>query len=411
MQFDKSPENGHAASKTFNFMKSSIFWGSFAEFFPITLHKVVDLKPAFLQAGQEPLTPTIKAYKKRHSWETETRDQLNFYEDSNSTIVSSSNSDSEVDSDDCTETEFSYSGQSFADPKATEDSGSLKIIQNSTEFPHRTLLETLKEVYKYVTLLLHLQANESENPALERTGNQYIFGYHPHGIIGMGAMGGIATEGAHWSKMFPGIPVSLLTLANQFQVPLYREYLLGLGLACASRRSCTSLLSKGQSICIVLGGAQESLLARPGAMDLVLNKRKGFVKLAMSVPKTSLVPIIGFGENDLYDQVSNLPTSRLFKVQTFLKNKLGFTLPLIYARGIFTYDFGIIPYRRPINLVVGRPIEIPAIEHPSEAQVNYYHGLYMEGIKELFDAHKEQFHKDHTSQTPECIYYPLNIVA
>lgn len=411
MQFDKSPENGHAASKTFNFMKSSIFWGSFAEFFPITLHKVVDLKPAFLQAGQEPLTPTIKAYKKRHSWETETRDQLNFYEDSNSTIVSSSNSDSEVDSDDCTETEFSYSGQSFADPKATEDSGSLKIIQNSTEFPHRTLLETLKEVYKYVTSLLHLQANESENPALERTGHQYIFGYHPHGIIGMGAIGGIATEGANWSKMFPGIPVSTLTLVNQFHVPLYREYLLSLGLASVSRRSCTSLLNKGQSICIVLGGAQESLLARPGTMDLILNKRKGFVKLAMHVGNTSLVPVLGFGENDLYDQVRNDPTSRLFQVQTFLKNKIGFTLPLMHARGIFNYDFGIIPYRRPINIVVGNPIDIPKIDKPTEAQVSHYHGLYVEGLHQLFDAHKDKFHKDLTGKFPNCIYQDFKAVA
>lgn len=186
--------------------------------------------------------------------------------------------------------------------------------------------------------------------------------------------------------------MTTLTLVNQFQIPLYREYLLSLGLACVSKRSCLNLLKRGQSICILLGGAQESLLARPGYMDLVLRKRQGFVKLAMTVPGTSLVPMISFGENNVYDQVQNDPNSRLYNIQTFLKNSLGFTLPLMHARGIFNYDFGIIPYRRPINIVVGEPIEVPHIEEPTPEQVAEHHLVYMEAVKKLFDEHKDKFH-------------------
>lgn len=186
--------------------------------------------------------------------------------------------------------------------------------------------------------------------------------------------------------------MTTLTLVNQFQLPLYREYLLSLGLACVSKRSCLNLLKRGQSICILLGGAQESLLARPGYMDLVLNKRQGFIKLAMRIPGTSVIPIIAFGENNLYDQVQNDPNSWLFNIQTYLKNTLGFTLPLMHARGIFNYDFGIIPYRRPINIVVGKPIEIPHIEAPTSEQIADYHRIYVQSLKDLFEEHKDQFH-------------------
>eukprot|EP01103_Thecamoeba_quadrilineata_P014272 TRINITY_DN4203_c0_g1_i2.p1 TRINITY_DN4203_c0_g1~~TRINITY_DN4203_c0_g1_i2.p1 ORF type:complete len:168 (+),score=16.16 TRINITY_DN4203_c0_g1_i2:23-505(+) len=57
----------------------------------------------------------------------------------------------------------------------------------------------------------------------------YIIGYHPHGIIGMGAFTNFATEATGISEVFPGIEFSLLTLAINFRVPFYREYLLSLG--------------------------------------------------------------------------------------------------------------------------------------------------------------------------------------
>ena len=40
----------------------------------------------------------------------------------------------------------------------------------------------------------------------------YIFGYHPHGIITAGAFGNFATNGNNFSKLYPGINTRLLTL-------------------------------------------------------------------------------------------------------------------------------------------------------------------------------------------------------
>ncbi|GJJ11192.1 hypothetical protein Clacol_005424 [Clathrus columnatus] len=111
----------------------------------------------------------------------------------------------------------------------------------------------------------------------------YIFGYHPHGIIGMGAMANFATESTYFSQSFPDIKPHLLTLASNFRIPIYRDILLSLGICSVSKVSCASILSQGagQAITIVVGGAAESLRARPGTNELTLKRRLGFIKLAI----------------------------------------------------------------------------------------------------------------------------------
>lgn len=56
---------------------------------------------------------------------------------------------------------------------------------------------------------------------------------------------------------------------------------------------------RGQSILLAVGGASESLVSRPKTYDLVLNKRKGFVRIALRTG-ASIVPCIAFGETNLY---------------------------------------------------------------------------------------------------------------
>jgi Diacylglycerol acyltransferase len=88
-------------------------------------------------------------------------------------------------------------------------------------------------------------------------------------------MATFATEGTGFSEAFPGISPHLLTLASNFNMPIYREILLLLGVCSVSRKSCSNILKggPGQAITIVVGGAAESLAAHPGTADLTLRKR------------------------------------------------------------------------------------------------------------------------------------------
>ena len=57
----------------------------------------------------------------------------------------------------------------------------------------------------------------------------YIFGYHPHGILCFGAFCNFGTEATGFSKKFPGIKPSLATLAGNFRMPVLRDYLMSGG--------------------------------------------------------------------------------------------------------------------------------------------------------------------------------------
>lgn len=89
----------------------------------------------------------------------------------------------------------------------------------------------------------------------------YVFGFHPHGVIGLGAFINFATEANNFSKMFVGIDIHVLTLGLNFNAPFVRDILLALGVCSASRRSCDNILTRGPgaSMMLVVGGALETV--------------------------------------------------------------------------------------------------------------------------------------------------------
>ncbi|KAI8975203.1 diacylglycerol acyltransferase type 2A [Mycotypha africana] len=229
---------------------------------------------------------------------------------------------------------------------------------------------------------------------------KYIFGYHPHGIISLGAVANFGTEATGFSEMFPGITPSLLTLLPNFQVPLYREIILAMGIASVSRPSCERILSKGgpgRAIVIVIGGASESLNAKPGTVDLILKKRLGFIKLACR-EGADIVPTFSFGENDLYEQVDNSKGSWLWNLQKKMQRMVGFTVPLFHARGIFNYNVGILPYRHEVVTIVGRPISVPKLKEgqkePTKEQVLQIQEEYVKELEHIYHAYKDEYAKD-----------------
>ncbi|RKP10232.1 diacylglycerol acyltransferase [Thamnocephalis sphaerospora] len=223
----------------------------------------------------------------------------------------------------------------------------------------------------------------------------YIFGYHPHGIIGMGAFSNFGTEANDISKVLPGINIRLLTLASNFSIPLYRDVLLSLNLGSVSRKSITRILEKGpgHSCMIVIGGATESLSARPGINDLVLKRRLGFIKLAIR-SGADLVPVFSFGENDIYDQLDNAEGTTVRMLQTRFQSIFGFTTPLFHGRGIFNYNMGIMPHRRPIHTIIGRAVRVQQCDEPTMEQVLEVQERYINALVSIYDKYKDQYAKD-----------------
>ena len=64
-----------------------------------------------------------------------------------------------------------------------------------------------------------------------------------------------------------------------------------------------------------------------------------------------LVPVFSFGENELFNQVSNPRGSRLRAFQNKLMKILSFAPPLFFGRGILPKIIGIMPHKRPVCTV------------------------------------------------------------
>ncbi|ODV81511.1 DAGAT-domain-containing protein, partial [Suhomyces tanzawaensis NRRL Y-17324] len=389
-----TPTNGKAVYRARNWIKNFIVWEWFVNYFPIRVHKTCELEPTFTDVLVESEEPAD--------------DEEDLISEDSRTLIDKI---------------FKKLGLSKR----------LNDIDSSSPPPGNSSSLTPTKLKKYKRL---------------STGPRYIFGYHPHGVISMGAMGAFATNALRnepyeppmkWLKPFfhdpskgerilPGLGnVFPLTLTTQFTIPFYRDYLLGLGLSSASAKNIKSLINNGDnSICLVVGGAQESLLndmvtnqykvgygykdkrlknpdkthhidekpmgtvqgddttikiknnqsqtseeqeeltftGKPvptkRQIQLVLNKRKGFVKLAIELGNVCLVPVFAFGEVDIYKLNIPKPGSWGYTFQRWMKSTFLFTLPFFSARGVFIYDFGIVPYRNPINICLGKPIHIPA---------------------------------------------------
>lgn len=57
----------------------------------------------------------------------------------------------------------------------------------------------------------------------------YIAGFHPHGVMAAGAFLNLCTESTGFSSLFPGIRSYLMTLPLWFRAPFLRDYIMSVG--------------------------------------------------------------------------------------------------------------------------------------------------------------------------------------
>ncbi|XP_042150127.1 2-acylglycerol O-acyltransferase 2-A-like [Ixodes scapularis] len=210
-----------------------------------------------------------------------------------------------------------------------------------------------------------------------------------------GAFGNFATEGTGFSELFPNIRPHLLVLKGQFRFPIHRDLLLSTGICASTPKSIDFILGakqqdKGNAAVLVVGGAIEVLDAHPGSYRLYLSRRKGFVRKALQ-HGSSLVPVLSFGENELFVQASNPEGTLLRRCQAWLTRRLGFAPPIFHGRGVFQYSYGWLPFRKPVVTVVGAPLEVAKIEDPSDEEVDALHEKYTIALSRLFEDHKDLY--------------------
>ncbi|XP_018568259.1 2-acylglycerol O-acyltransferase 2-like [Anoplophora glabripennis] len=218
----------------------------------------------------------------------------------------------------------------------------------------------------------------------------YLFCCFPHGMLSTGAFNAFGSEWGGYKHYFPHHAPHVVTLSQHYIMPFFRELALALGGIGSSAKSIDYVLGipGGGHVCVLMvGGAAEAYNCKPGNYKLVLEKRKGFVKLALK-NGTPLVPVLSFGETDLFDQLEGL---RLRNLQESLRKWIGLAPVVPIGRGFFQYSFGIIPRRSKVTTVVGLPIEVPKIEDPTREQVDQYHAEFVKRLTQMFDEQKYNY--------------------
>lgn len=181
----------------------------------------------------------------------------------------------------------------------------------------------------------------------------YLFCSFPHGLLSIGVCTAFGTNCGGFRELFPKHTPHVLTLKQYFFMPLLRDYLLSMGACAVSDKSINFLMSNpkgGNAAVLVVGGVKEIINYKCGEYRLELKKRKGFIKLAFK-NGSPLVPMFSFGENDIYDVVNNSEGSLFRMFQGWIKNVTGFVPVIPLGRGFFQYSFGLLPHRKPINIV------------------------------------------------------------
>lgn len=221
------------------------------------------------------------------------------------------------------------------------------------------------------------------NPDADFAGDRPVMmGYHPHGILSFGAFLNYGTDVTGWAEKFPKLTARLVTLNMNMRFPILRSIIIRMGVIPADAQSIRAALKPGNAVIVVLGGAAEALDTKPGEYVLTLSRRTGFFRLALQ-HGADVVPTFGFGENDIFDTVT-VKGSWLRQLQLRAYKVLSFSMPIFYGRSIFTYNMGLLPYRRPLTVVVGDPIRVEKQENPSEQEVDELKMHYIAKLRELY---------------------------
>ena len=84
------------------------------------------------------------------------------------------------------------------------------------------------------------------------------------------------------------------------------------------------------------------------------------------------MPVISFGENDLFDPIAVEKHSFTWYTQQLTKSMLGFCVPPFVGRGILGYPYGLLPKPRPIVTVVGKPLPVAQWQGIAAASVRMW---------------------------------------
>lgn len=236
-------------------------------------------------------------------------------------------------------------------------------------FARRSLLYL--DFVKYFKPWEHFKSYELKiEEEIDKTNS--LFCCHPHGVLHFGPHITRSLNETIFDSIFCGSRVMIM-------IPVSGLFARWMGLQGVDNTSFKGLMKKGKNIMFIPGGFEEATLTDYRKDRVFIKERKGFIKYALEYGY-KVHPIYTFGENKIFYTINLFEKFRLFLNR--------YKIP-----GVFFYGKYLFMPNPDINLmtVVGKSIQFPRIEKPSDEDVNKYHKIYIDALTDLYNSYKDAY--------------------
>uniref|UniRef100_A0A7S0PXT3 Acyltransferase n=1 Tax=Coccolithus braarudii TaxID=221442 RepID=A0A7S0PXT3_9EUKA len=235
-----------------------------------------------------------------------------------------------------------------------------------------------RQIPKYFAYEEYHEATDQELQAAHAEGKRFLLVAHPHGVFSFCGVCGFIASMCASDGIGASLPIEVPTAAASVICffPFLKDVLGVFGVIDASGSVLNRRLSRNRgSVVLYVGGIAELFASSPAREAVYLKKRKGFIKLALRTG-ADVLPVYFFGNTTVLSVLTAGPLA-------MLSRNIGVSVTLFWGRFF-------LPVPKPVKLVYarGRPLGLPHIEKPTDADVDEWHAKYCAAVKELFDAYK-----------------------
>jgi len=213
-----------------------------------------------------------------------------------------------------------------------------------------------------------------------------LYLFHPHGLFTVSHYVHVGTRMTEWrDKNIQGTALHLL-----WWLPFGKELLETHRFVPSHYSEMKQVIENGQSLSVTLGGIREITMSRDNNITLSIASKRGVFRLALETG-TPLVPVIAYGENEIYQQTDNWFIRHLNTL--LLKYHMFLAIPTWKSWKTWWSLFQQ-PLEHPIHTCVGTPIAVTKKDTPTEDDIQALRELYFSELRALYDrtrpAHYEK---------------------